>query len=395
MRVLHILPSVASVQGGPARSTCATIRAVHLADPGVGGTLLSTDHKLTADWRRWLEGQFPDNVDLRTFHFYGWHTLSFAPGLLGWLRHHVRTYDLVVVRTLLHPISTASAAIARRAGVPYVLTPHGTLSNYTFAHRNTRLKEIYYKHIETRTLAGSAGVQCTTQHEADELLERGCPARVVVIPHPFEGEQAAEDFGASSSDRDPNLVLFLSRLDPMKGFDVLLPAFAQVRMQVPDARLVIAGSGNPGYERSLRQEVERLELTNAVTFVGFVDGEAKATLLRQAAVFVLPSLRENFGIAVVEAMAAGVPVVICREVDISKEVEAFSAGRVVQRTPGAFAEALVALLGDQSTARAMGARGHSLVQDAFAPEVVGPRLLAFYREAAVQRRPAAVALAPA
>lgn len=376
MRVLHVLSSVAAVQGGPARSTLAAIRAVHTADPSVTGTLLSTDYRLEPWWEAELRDKLPPAVGLERFPMYGRHTAAFSPGLVGWLRRHVRSYDVVVVRTQLHPLSTAAMWVARAAGVPYVLTPHGTLSTYTFEHRNAAPKRLYFRALDGPLARGAALVQCTTENEAAELVARDPRLTVRVVPHAFEPgpEPRPEPV--------PGRVVFLSRLDPMKGFNVLLPAMAAVRAARPEAHLVVAGTGTPEYEAHLRAEVARLGLDAAVTFAGFVGGEDKRRALAQAAVFALPSYRENFGIAVVEAMAAGVPVVVSPGVDIGGELARAGAGTVAERTPEAVAQAILALLADPAAARATGQRGRAFVEAAFTPAVVGRKLLDLYHQAA-------------
>lgn len=376
MRVLHVLPSVAAVQGGPAHSTLAAIRAVAQADPDLHGTLLSTDYRLEPEWEAELRDRLPPTVDLVRFPFYGRHTAGFSPALVRWMHRHVRRFDVAVIRAQMHPLSTAAAWTARRRGVPYVLTPHGTLSHYTFAHRNTRPKRLYYRLAERPLIDAAAAVQCTTSNEARELAERGCRAPIRVVPHPFEPESRP------ASRAVPGRVLFLSRLDPMKGLDVLLPALAIVSTTVPQAHLLIAGTGAPAYEYHLRAEVQRLGLADRVTFVGFARGDAKRALLAEASVFALPSHRENFGIAVVEALAAGLPAVVSPGVDIGGDLAAAGAGTVAARTPEATAEAIAALLSRPEQARAMGAQGRTFVERAFAPEVVGRQLLHLYREAA-------------
>jgi glycosyltransferase involved in cell wall biosynthesis len=154
---------------------------------------------------------------------------------------------------------------------------------------------------------------------------------------------------------------------------------ARVQSRVPDAHLVLAGRGAPEYERHLRAEADRLGVR--ATFAGFVEGPAKEALLAEAAVFALPSHRENFGIAVVEAMAAAVPVVVSPGVDLSGDIAAAGGGRVAARTPEAVADALVDLLSDPTAAAEAGRCGRAYVERAFAPAVVGRQLLHLYREA--------------
>lgn len=379
LRVLQFLPSVESASGGPVRSTLANCRAAHAADPGIETVLVSTRHGLESGWERELRGRLPAGMNLELFPQFGRHTRNLSPALLRWLWRHAGEFDLLVLRPLMHPLGTAGGWIARRRDLPYLVVPHGTLSEWTFRHRRSWLKRIYFRLVERHTLEGAAALRFTSEAERREARRLDVRGESVVIPHPY----APRDEFEASPERDPDLVLFLSRLDPKKGIDLLLDAIPRVREVRPGLRLVLAGSGNPSYEKAVRRMIEDRGLAEIVELPGFVSGEAKDELLRRAAVFVLPSREENFGIAAVEALDAGVPVVISGEVDVAPEVERYGAGRVVERSPEAVADALARVLTRPDEAREMGARGRQLVAEQFAPEVVGPEVASLYRRLAV------------
>lgn len=393
MKVLQVIPSVASRSGGPARSTVENCRAVHRVAPETRFTLATTDLGLEGKWRRTLEDRMPPGTHLRTFSAFGSGAFSFSPRLLSWLRAHVGAHDLLVVRAMLHPISSAAAWAARRAGVPCLVVPHGTLSRYTFEHRRTRLKRLYYRLVESRTLAAAAAIRFTTDAERDDASRLGLAAPQVVIPHPYESRHRDRSGSRLPTGRrhaggaGPQ-VLFLSRIDPKKGLDVLLPAMAELRRELPEARLLLAGSGTEAYERKVHREIETLGLGDTVATPGFLEGDEKKRALASSEVFVLPSRQENFGVAAVEAMDAGLPVVVSRGVGIWREIQRAGAGVVVERTPGAVASALAELLMDPQRRERMGSKGRALVRERFSPEVVGERLVALYRRAA-DRSPAA------
>lgn len=381
-----MIPSVASRSGGPARSTVANCRAVHGVAPETRFTLATTDVGLEGTWRRTLEDRMPPGSHLRTFPAFGSGPFSFSPRLLAWLRAHAGDHDLLVVRAMLHPISSAAARAARRAGVPYVVVPHGTLSRYTFEHRRTRLKSLYYSIVDSRTLAAAAAVRFTTEAERDDASRLGFAAPGAVIPHPHETRPRDPDAterltGSRHAAGAERRVLFLSRLDPKKGLDVLLPAMAELRRELPEARLLLAGSGSGAYERTVRREIGKLGLEDTVATPGFLEGREKQRALASSDVFVLPSRQENFGVAAVEAMDAGLPVVVTRGVGIWREIERAGAGLVVERTPEAVASALMDLLADPERRQRMGGDGRALVRERFSPDVVGERLVALYRRA--------------
>lgn len=383
MEILQVLPSIASESGGPVRSTLATCRALHRVDPAVRFTVATTGRGLEPQWRHSLEAELPPGTKLVVFRAVGRHAFSFSFGLVAWLRANVARFDLVVVRALLHPISSAAAWTARWQDVPYVVVPHGTLSRYTFTHRRSLLKKGYFVVIDRHTVAGAAAVRFTSRAEQEEAPGWGTPTPTRVIPHPYEPR-----FGSEPA-RDGKLrqILFLSRLHPKKGVDVLIEAVRQVLGDVPDARLVLAGSGTSGFEGHVRSLIHRWGLEKEVELPGFVEGEDKARLLSESAVFALPSLQENFGVVVAEAMDAGVPVVISRGVDIWPAVGKAGAGIVLhERTPAAVARALVRLLTDEPLRRQMGRNGRELVRNEFDPEAVGRQVSQLYRTAAEGRR---------
>lgn len=378
MRVLQVLHSISSRSGGPVRSMLGNCRALGAADSNLRFTVAATDQDLDLSWKKEFVRWMPEGMELQLFPAKGRHALTFSVPLVIWLWRHVPDYDLVVVRALLHPISSSVARIARHHNVPYLIVPHGTLSEYTFEHRRTWLKRIYFGLVERGTLRHAAAVRFTADSECDQTPSWGRDTPTCVIPHPFE----SRDHEIERGDLDARRVLFLSRFHPGKGLGVLLPAVRHLLDRIPDAELVLAGAGTDAYEARLRDEIRRLELTGSVTLPGFVERDEKTRLLLGSSVFALPSRQENFGIAVVEAMDAGLPVVISRGVGIWREVEEAEAGLVVDREPRTVADALATLLLDPERSRRMGANGRELVRTRFDPKQIGLELRSLYRTAA-------------
>lgn len=318
-------------------------------------------------------------MELRVFPAVGKGAFVVSPHLIAWLWSHVGQFDLLVIRKLFSPIGSLAGRIACHGDVPYVIVPHGTLSRYTFRYRRTVLKRVYYELVEKRTIAGATAIRFTSEAEYAEAPVSGPSADEWVIPHPYEPQYVGECMSA----RESGQVLFLSRFHPVKGLGVLLDAFDRVRTAMPETRLVLAGSGDPRFEREIKTSIGRLDLNDVVELPGFVEGRAKWDLLAESSIFVLPSEHENFGIAAVEAMDAGLPVVISREVAISSMVEHAGAGIVLeQRTPEGVASALLRLLRDAPLRRRLGRRGRRLVETAFDPTTVGPELVRLYSAAA-------------
>ena len=377
VRVLHVAPNISRVYGGPTYSlTAYSIAAISAGASVTIAAPVSPD----AD-RTWITEILP-NVKVLSFPSYGSGAFLAAPALHGWLRHHGSDFDVVHVHGLLNPVSSLASRSCIRNGWPLVIRPFGTLSRFTFTHRRALLKRVYMTLIEERNLCRASAVHFTTNAERDasswHSIDWGDRARVV--PPPWIGASTSPSVSRSES----TTVLFLSRLHPVKNVELLLAAWPLVLKRVPNARLVIAGDGEAAYVRDLHECARGLE--RSVTFAGHVEGAAKKELLSAAAVFALPSFHENFGIAVLEALAAGLPAVITPEVQLSEFVSKHSLGVVSEPSAPAFANAIVRSLTDRALRERCGADGPQLVANYFSPSTVGDALLQLYRFAVSQSK---------
>lgn len=161
------------------------------------------------------------------------------------------------------------------------------------------------------------------------------------------------------------IVLALGRVNFKKGFDILAKAFAQVAANHDDLALVIAGPDNDGYADTVRAFLTQEKVIGKTLFTGMVTGRRKMALLNNAALFTLPSYSENFGVAVVEAMACRLPVVISDKVNIWREIDEAGAGRVTPCDGQLFGEAMRQILSSPDQARLMGEKGRALVKRRF------------------------------
>ncbi len=311
-----------------------------------------------------------------------------APAVIREIARRLPDADVVHVHGLLNPVSSGAAQCAIRRGAAVVIGPFGTLSRYTFAHRRRLAKRWYFGLIDAPNLRRAAAVHFTTAAERDEAAWHGIDftGRAYVVPPPYRADRPRPHnrmrgtaAGAAASDCGSETVLFLGRLVPTKGVEVLLDAWASVRAMRPDARLVIAGSGESDYEAALHARLKGSSArTSGVTFTGFVSGGIKERCLADAAVFVLPSHHENFGIAVLEAVGAGVPVVVSPAVQLAPWIEANGLGIVADRTPEAVASAIVRVLDSADLRARVATVGFDSVMNTFAPSVIAPLLAAMY-----------------
>ena len=382
MKVLHVIPSVSLQHAGP--STAVRDMALGLARAGETVHLATTDDD--GDGHLSVSLGQPIVEDGVTCWYFPRQTRFYTASwpLTTWLWRHVPDYDLVHVHAVFSYSSLPAAFCARRVGVPYIITPHGILRSWGVRNRRPLLKRLSFCLIERRILQHAALVHFTSEQERVEAEELGVRAPSAVISlgidlSPFEHLPAPGTFRCQHPGlTGRTLLLFLSRINPIKGLDLLLPAFAQVRQERPDVALVLAGRGELDYEAWLRARVRELGLEGDVLFTGFLEGEPKLAALADCDLIVLPSHSESFGMAVVEAMACRLPVVISNQVGINHEVAKAQAGLVVPCQAEALADALMRLIGDADLRRRLGANGQRLVQKRFSLEVTTQLLIELY-----------------
>lgn len=302
--------------------------------------------------------------------------------LSRWLAAHVDDYDLVHIHALFSFSATVGAFWANRRGVPYLVRPLGVLNTWGMENRRPFLKRLSMRWIERRVLARAAAIHFTSEQERSEAAFAVSGARSVIIPNPVADLDAEENPKVFPM-RHPKLagkrvILFLSRLDPKKGLDLLLDAFAQVRAAIPNAALVVAGSGEDAFVARARAHARRLGLEQDIIWAGFLKGAAKREAFAGADVFVLPSYSENFGIAVVEAMAMGLPVIVSDQVGIHQEVTRANAGMAVSCDAREVTKAILRTLENEALRKEMAQNARRLAQE-FAPPAVTARLLETYR----------------
>lgn len=375
MRVLHVIPSAAPRDGGPAVAVRAMART--LAARGLEVTVATTDAGLAIPpgaaagapvWEEGAEYRY-FSASLRS----GW---KLSRPLSRWLHAHVGSYDAVHVHALFSYPTIPACRAAEAAGVPFVLRPLGTLDPWSL-RRHAWKKRPYLALIERRHLRAASAIHATSAAEADAVAALGYADRVRTIPLGVDAPPPPPREPPAAG--APLRLLFLSRVHPKKGLPLLLAAMAGASGEI-DARLTVAGTGAPGYLREMEALCHRLGLSGRVRFAGHLEGAGKEAALREADVFVLPSYQENFGIAVAEAMAAGLPVLVSDQVGIAEEVREAGAGLVVPAEAEAIAGALSSLAARPAARIAMGAAGARLARERFSWDRTADGLVELYRD---------------
>jgi len=344
LQVLHVLGNVDAKQGGSVRATTGIAQATVIA--GDRATILATVDYETDDLSIVRSGKGVELVlkpRQRPTHY------CFSLPLLYWLLRHVREYDLVEVHEFFAFPTFATWIACRLRAVPLIVHPHNSLDPYDL-RKHARFKQLL-RPLLRRVLHDTRALWLTAQLEADRVddFDSGTP-RVITplsVNRPeMEGDSEGFRRRHGIAD-DAQVVLFLGRFDPKKGLERLSTAFERVHAVMPDARLVVAGAGQESYAKAIHMMLARSAASAAILTPGFLSGTDKANAFSAADRFVLHSDNENFGLAVIEALHYGVPVLLSDEVYIAGELEAAGAAVIVPvYDTDELAKQLLDLLGD-------------------------------------------------
>jgi glycosyltransferase involved in cell wall biosynthesis len=374
--------------GGP-------VRAVH----GLCKALAVRGHEVTVFTTALDAGGPPldrpvaiDGVAVRYFPLAAPRRLYRAPSLAAALAGAVPACDAVHLHSVYLWPTAAAARAAAWEGVPYLVAPRGMLVPDLVRRRGRLRKLAWLGLVERRTLDGAAALHVTSELEAREAGRLACrlglplPPAVVVAngvedePAPADGALLSEAVRAALARRP--LLLFLGRVSWKKGLDRLIRALPRVLALAPGATLAIAGNDDEALAPALLRLAADLGVAGSIAFLGEVHGADKAALLHGADLLALASYSENFGNAVLEAMAAGCPVTVTPEVGIAEAIVETGAGIVAEGDPAALGGALGALLANPATRREMGERGAAAARERFGWGPIAARMEAVYRSLA-------------
>jgi glycosyltransferase involved in cell wall biosynthesis len=333
VKILHVISSANPAGGGP-------IEAVKL----LGTAQVSGGHKveiasLDASGAPFLQ-QSPLPIHPLGPAKYGY---AYSSRFVPWLRENRAAYDAVIVNGIwqFHSFGTWSAL--RHSDVPYFVFTHGMLDpwfkkQYPVKHLK---KWMYWPWAEYRVLRDARAVLFTCEEE--RVLARSSfwlyrRNEVVVSlgttnPKGDPKLELQEFYGRYPELSGKKIALFMGRIHPKKGCDLLIEAFAKTMAPHREWQLVFAGPDQLGWQSELSQQATRLGIGERITWTGMISGAVKWGALRAADIFVLPSHQENFGIAVAEALSVGAPPLISNKVNIWREIEADGAGIVAEDTP--------------------------------------------------------------
>lgn len=371
MKIAHLLSTFRFENGGPVRAVIDLSGA--LAAAGHDVTVFTWDDADIPDpWKRNAANTLPRVHRMSSPRFPGqFLSRTQLHSLADALRHH----DVLHLHGVWEPVNVQVSRLARRLNLPYILSPRGMLDDYSVAQKRLK-KQAYLALCGRQMLNRAARIHLASEGELKQSQARLPPGRGVVIPNLVDLAQYQNLPGPDAArlafdlpEDGPPIVAFLGRLHSIKALDVLIRAAGRAREAGTDLRLVLAGPGDAEYTAYLTETAESVGMTDRLTFTGMVTGGLKLSLLQAADLFALPSHHENFGFALIEAMACGTPVLASRGVLIWPDVELSGAGFVADGNELALSRTLAQALGMPDLIKQMGRTARQWVVREF--EVAG------------------------
>lgn len=385
MRILHLIATLDRESGGPAQACLEMARAVAARGHDVAIR--------TTNWAMNGVEPVPTNVPLQQdgvnvtyfpVHFPRVWKPSLA--MAAALRRDLSRFDVVHLHSLYMFHDWLGGRLCRQMAVPYIVRPHGMLDPY-IRKRHRGRKRLVELLFQNRVLRHAAAIHYTSdvEREISQPFDGGAPARIVPLGvnlAGFDSLPPAERFHDRFPEtRGRRIVLFLSRLHFKKGLDLLIPAFARAAADDPSLHLAIAGPDD-GMLDQCKAWARRDGIPDKVTFTGMLRGDDKLAAFAAASLFTLPSYSENFGIAVVEAMAAGLPVVISDQVNIWREIQQGGGALVVRCDENKLSQAMSAVLSDATLAADMAHKARETVHRLYRWDNVAAALEEMYADVA-------------
>ncbi len=364
MKVLIVIPAIGLVYGGTSKLVLEMAQA--LGDRDLQIDVVTTDANGSTNLEVPLcTWQQEDAYRIQYFPRWRLSEYKFSYSLTAWLFQHLHDYDLVhTISLFTYPVAIAHW-LCQLYKIPYVVNPQGMLDPWALEYKGLK-KKAYYTLIERPILRKASMIQMLSQAEADGIRSLALPTPLMIVPNgvqrqDFETLPDPELFYQGfPALRGKTLILFLGRVDPKKGLDLLAPAFAQIQAQFPQSHLVVAGPDNTGFLPTAHSYFEQAGVLEAVTFTGMLTGVLKRSALAAAHLYVAPSYSEGFSLSVLEGMASGLPCVFTIGCNFPEAAIA-NAAEVVEIDASAIADAMRRQLANRQAAAALGQRAHQFI----------------------------------
>ncbi len=365
MKILHVVPGIEAATGGPGRIAASLCNSI--SQMGFEIDIITTKDPLQ---RYKLIDTDAGKSNILFFERWKYETYAFSIPLKNWLTTNIKKYDIVHIHSVFNYPTQIAAELAIKAKIPYVIAPHGMLEPWALAYRAWK-KRFFYDFAVKPALKKAQAIHVTSSPEATNIKSLEISKNLVLIPNGINGEEFNSlpnpeiFYQQFPSLRGKKLIVFLARIDPKKGLDLLASAFTRVHELFPNSHLVIIGStttSDTQYLDSVKQYFIQKNCLNNITFTGMLTGQIKLSALAAATIYVSPSYSEGFSMSVLEGMASGLPCVITTGCNFP-EAENAQAVRVVNINSDDIANALIWCLEHPEEAKMLGDRARNFVLD--------------------------------
>ena len=361
MKILHVIHSLDPRSGGPSHALYELSRAQ--VDQGNSVSIIASDRQsgeqwfTSSDYLNFIKNSLPDGLtNLSIIPSYGryrpWVRYAYSPQCtsfvykaLGCHLHSSPTIDFVHVHGLFSQITQKATDICGRLKIPYAVRPTGALDALPLKRGFTLFKRIFLRYLLKNSLEKASFVHATSESEARSLKKLNFDLKLKSIPLGVTVPNWDPKYYQSVFHRrfpglkGKRIVLCLSRIHPIKRLGLALEAFKNLRLNLEDCQLVIAGTPTK-HQQSLEKLANALGVSDHVHFTGFLSKDLKTGAFFSSSVFLQTSEHENFGLGVMESMAHGLRVVCTKGVAAGKHVASSQGGLFVSDTPEAVAHGL-------------------------------------------------------
>jgi glycosyltransferase involved in cell wall biosynthesis len=389
MKILVVVPALGDIYGGPSKSVIELTEA--LGNRGIDVDLVTTNangvETLDVPLNCWLE---KDNYRIQYFPYWAIQDYKISWSLTKWLWNNVKNYDLVHTNAIFSYAILPAYWACQKNRIPYIVTPRGMLEPWALSYKAWK-KKFYYDLFEKPALNRANAIQMLASTEARRTESLNIKTPFTIIPNgvhkqDFEPLVSPELFYQEfPNTRDKQLIIFLGRIDPKKGLDLLADAMGKIHLNFPLAHLIIAGSDNIGFLPTARQYFADANCLDKVTFTGLLTGELKYSALSAADFYVAPSYSEGFSMSVLEGMASGLPCIITTGCNFP-EAEQNKAAYVVDINGSKIANALTQCLQNPNEAKATGQRARTLILEQYTWDTIATKLINTYA-AIIEQKP--------
>jgi glycosyltransferase involved in cell wall biosynthesis len=384
MKILHIALSLSPASGGPPKVI-----------QGLSEALLEKGNEVFVFSSMKNRGEdliFPKNVTVKTFSksFFSriWKGHSFS--LKKELEKKISNFDIIHIHETWHYPHFIAYKLAKKFKKPFVVTPHGTFDLWCLNYKGVK-KKIFKFLIQGKILREASFVQALTENELIDIKSFEKNSNIKVIPNGIN----IKDFGSNSPSQilikkyphleNKKIILFLGRIHPIKGLDLLINSFSSIAEKNKDIHLLIVGPDENNYQKQIEKIIKEKNSQKTITFTGPLVGKEKEEALNMSSVFVLPSYSEGFSMTVLEAMASKLPVIITHQCNFP-EISENNAGIAINPKVEELTEAMIKLLKNPLLAQEMGRNGKKLVEEKYTWEKIANQMTNLYENAIILKK---------